>query len=348
MTAKFFACKYCPVVDGRPLQFHEDDKEDYIEHLAAHGVDTSALADTPWWDEEAGFSISPTDRVRKETPVARTQFGDGSEPQVRENARKWHDLKALEAISTHDTPASAFIGAKVIKTKTSKSAFAPSVAVKGSLRSPAAGKPLLTASSVAALKDLKVVDVQQPATVSSRIEKKGSPVMATTLKSRSKATEENPYADAPVVNLTVGAGVTSAPRVCITTGVGFKDVAAIQSIMTLLQKAHPNAVVTNQGRWEGDKLVANIARQLGLGYEMSLPKFLEARQRGNPLFDVNHRMTPAENAEVGYQALQHDIAEKCIELHVFGTASGPQRGLIEAFAEVDKHCYSWGSSTDEA
>lgn len=160
------------------------------------------------------------------------------------------------------------------------------------------------------------------------------------------ANKKNPYANAPVVNLTVGAGVKSAPRVCVTTGIGFSDVNAIKTILELVQKQHPTAVVTNQGRYDGDKLVANVARSIGLGYEMTLPKFLEARNRNQPLFDRTHVMNAEEQKTVGYVELQERIAETCIELHVFGTPSGPQRGLIEAFNECDKSVNNWGTSTD--
>jgi hypothetical protein len=336
MTAKWFICKQASGSAPCGAKFHPDDKEDYVEHLAAHGVDTSALAPVQWWDEEGGFSISPEDRVTKGTPLTRSQFGDGSDAQRRENGRKWHDLRALEAVSTHDTPAAKFIGAKVIAEGRGADVNPPKV-----------GVPLakVTSSPPSAVVEGVAADVQRTqesrTTVSSR---KGATDMTTATKS--KKTEENPYADAPVVNLTVGAGADSAPRVCITTGQGFTDVKAIESIMTLLQKTHPNAVVTNQGRWAGDQIVANVARSIGLGYEMTLPKFLEARRRGTPLFTENHRMTPEENGEVGYLELQDRIAANCIELHVFGAPSGPQRGLIEAFNDVAKHCFSWGSSTD--
>lgn len=157
------------------------------------------------------------------------------------------------------------------------------------------------------------------------------------------AEKENPYANAPVVDLTVGK-ITAAPRICVTTGRGFTDTKAIRSILELVQKAQPGAVITNQGKWEGDQLVSNIAQSLGLEYEMSLPKFLEARRRGQPVIEEGVKMTPEQNAEFGFIELQKRMAATCTELHVFGTPSGPQRGLIEAFNEADKKCFSWGAS----
>lgn len=51
MTARFFECKQPARSQPCGAKFHEDDKEDYVEHLAAHGVDTSAFARMPWWEE---------------------------------------------------------------------------------------------------------------------------------------------------------------------------------------------------------------------------------------------------------------------------------------------------------
>ena len=114
MTAKFYICQQSAGSGPCGAKFHEDDKEDLIEHLAAHGVDTSALKRMPWWDEEGGFSISPEDRVTRQTPPAPTQFGDGSDKQRKENATKRQELKELERVSSHDTTTSAFAGARVI------------------------------------------------------------------------------------------------------------------------------------------------------------------------------------------------------------------------------------------
>lgn len=324
-------------------KFHPDDKEDFIEHLAAHGVDTSALSSTPWWDEEAGFSIAPTDRLSKDTPLAITQFGDGSDSQRRENARAFVNLKAMEGVSKHKTPASAFQGAKVIVE--GRGAYVKSAS---RITTPPVGGLTDASPSTGVVGDLAGVQRDAESIVS-----KGLKNMSAATKPVEKPAETpgvelpqaSPYANAPVVNLAVGSE-NAAPRVCITTGQGFRDVNAIRSIMELLQKAHPDAVVTNQGRWDGDQLVASIARSLGLGYEMTLPKFLEAKRRGTPLFEETHRMTPEESATVGYMELQKRLATTCIELHVFGTPSGPQRGLIEAFNDVEKGCFAWGSATE--
>ena len=155
----------------------------------------------------------------------------------------------------------------------------------------------------------------------------------------------NPYAGLPVVNLTPS-GATAAPRICVTTGQGYKDVEAISRVLEAVQKAHPNAVVTNQGRWDGDQLVGTIAQSIGLGYEMTLPKFLEARRRGQPLIEQGEKMTPEQNRKFGFIELQSRLATTCEELHVFGTPSGPQRGLIEAFNEAEKQAFRWGAAAD--
>ena len=163
---------------------------------------------------------------------------------------------------------------------------------------------------------------------------------------RKKAVKTNPYAEAQVINLsTTNAEMPTAPRICATTGRYYKDVAAIRSILELMQKAHPDAVIANQNFWEGDKLVITVAKSIGMNTEELVPKFIEARRRQAPLFDEGHRMTPEENAEVGFVELQKRLATTCSELHIFGTPSGPQRGLKEAFEEVDKEVFMWGGAT---
>ena len=170
--------------------------------------------------------------------------------------------------------------------------------------------------------------------------------MATATKNAPKNAPKNRFANAPVVNLTVGPSGEKAPRVCVTTGIGFNDVKAIQSILELIQKDAPNTVVTNQGKWVGDQLVGNVAKNLGLVYEMTLPKFLEERNRTG--VRRSERMTPEEDALIGFGELKKRLAQQCDELHVFGTPSGPQRGMIEAFEEVGKTegagIYRWGSA----
>lgn len=356
MTARFFTCKQSAGSSTCGVKFHEDEKEEFIEHLAAHGVDTSALARMPWWDEEGAYSLSPADRVQAHTPIQRNEVGDGSDTQVRENARKWHDLKALEESSAHDTPASAFIGAHVVteaeKRKSEKAKKPIAHAEVACVKPPTVGLPPevgLTHSPALADGGIDPAGVQQDKS-KSRIEKKENRTMATIAVAQEKKQEpdlfDNALDNAPVVNLTAGSGTGGAPRVCMTTGRGFTDVKAIKAILEIYQAHDPRTVIVNQGRWEGDKIVASIARNIGLSYEEVLPKFILARRRGLPLFSEDHRMTPEENAKVGYGEIQTRMAKTCDELDVFGTPSGPQLGLMEAFNEVDKKCRQWGASTD--
>jgi hypothetical protein len=168
----------------------------------------------------------------------------------------------------------------------------------------------------------------------------------TTTATRSKPVEKpERFANVPVVNLSVSAA-QAVRRVYVTTGRGFNDVDAITNILKELQQEDPHTVIMNQGRstWEGEQIVKAVAGSIGLTYEMALPKFLAARMRGQPLIAENVRMSPEQDAEFGYRKLQNDMAEQCEELHVFGTASGPQRGMIEAFNEADKAVLQWGSS----
>lgn len=355
MTAKFFTCKQSAGAGQCGAKFHEDDKEEFIEHLAAHGVDTSTLKRMPWWDEEGGFSISPTDRVPEGTPVSREQFGDGSEEQRRDNRSKWQNLKELEKTSKRNMPASAFFGAHVVtraEKKTSARVIEHGRAddVKPSDRA-AAGKPLTSPAPCSGVGSIASA-VGQNEAQSKKAVRGATPrketVMGTKKVEVEKVQETNPYADAPVISLSASGWDAAMPRICVTTGRGYKDVAAIRSILELVQKNQPTAVVANQGFYEGDKLVITIARSLGIETETFTPKFIEARRRQAPLFDESHRMTPEENAEVGYVELQHRMAENCTELHIFGSPSGPQRGLAEAFEDVDKKVFQWGGSVDDS
>lgn len=329
MTIKWFTCKQPAGSAQCGTRFHPDDVENFKEHLEAHGV---VLA-TDWWDEEMGSSLSPDDRI-KPTPVLPSQFGDGSDPDRRRNAREFVKLRALEATSQHDTPAWKFEGARV------EPRAKPAV-VQPPKEGLSAGKPATAVARGGGSVDLAGGLRESKSLVSSRKEQN----MTTATRTSKPKTDDTRFAGLPIIDLSVNSA-KAARRVCVTTGRGYTDATAIQTLLETLQKENPATVIVNQGRWEGDQLVGNIAQSMGLGYEAKMPKFLEARRRGMPVIDQNERMTPEQNREFGYIELQHRLAETCTELHVFGTPSGPQRGLQEAFNEVDKKCFSWGSSTD--
>ena len=280
-TAKWITCKQTAGPAQCGAKYHPDDKDDFLEHLLAHGL---TKADTrEWWDEEGGFSISPEDRVGKATPLERSQFGDGSEQQLRENSRKWHELRELEKVSDHKTPASAFIGAHVISENQPR-------ARAGALQPPkeglSAGKPMPPAAH-------GVVEVLRPSV--EKQQKKAGTRPARLVSSRkdkkNMAAKKDKYSAVEAVKIAGGDIAKVADRMVITTGRDFKDAAAIKSLMSVIQKNDPNVIITNQGRWEGDKLVASVARSIGLSYVETLPKFLEARNRGQAVIASDERMT---------------------------------------------------------
>ena len=340
--AKKFRCKQPAGKDACGATFWDDELEEYLNHLKDHGVRAAEqLLDKErgeWWDEEGAFSIAPEDRVTHDTDVDPSQFGDGSADDRRRNAKAIMEGRQL----ARDLPlkpnvkASAYRATEVVPAGDADAVNPPKMG----------GSPEeVTASLPAGGVDNAIAGVQRANKKAGHTPaKKGRVDMGR----KKTATPDNPYADVKVANLTVTSntvGGNTAPRICLTSGQGFTDRAAITNVLTAIKNRFPNAIVVNQGKWQGDQLIGQIAQSMGIDYEMMLPKFLEERRR-NGVQGTAARYAPEEEMTIGYGELKKRIAATCDELHVFGTPSGPQRGLIEDFNEAEKQVHRWGGALD--
>lgn len=163
--------------------------------------------------------------------------------------------------------------------------------------------------------------------------------MATATKNRSSKTD--PFAKAKVPRIVTKPGETAGPVFVVTAGRGYDDAAAIDDVLKLIKQNWDNAVIVNNGRFPPDQLVASRARANGLQYRMEKPDFLNLRQAGLRPY-TSERLTPEEDAEIGYTALNRRLAEMATGLHVFGEQMGPQLALKRAFTEAEKDIYEWG------
>lgn len=162
--------------------------------------------------------------------------------------------------------------------------------------------------------------------------------MATSTKTNRKT---DPFAKAKVPRVVTTKGETAGPVFVMTASAGYNDAAAIDDVQQLIKENWPDATVVNQGRFDPDLLIASRARANGLNYRMEVPEFLNLRRAGLRPY-TRERLTPEEDAEIGYTALNRKMAEQADALHIFGERQGPQHAMARAFSEAEKEIHEWG------